>query len=54
MSDIKEKSGELDETIIISNWTNEKIKEKNLADGDYTVGSALVTIKKGKVDNVAR
>jgi hypothetical protein len=54
IEDIKEKSGELDETIIITNWTNEKIKEKNLADGDYTVGDALVTIIEGKVDSVAR
>jgi hypothetical protein len=54
IDDIKEKSGELDETIIIKNWTEEKIKGKNLTDGNYTVGSSLVTIKDNKVVNVAR
>jgi len=54
IDDIKEKSGELDETVIIKEWTEEKIKGKDLADGNYTVGSSLVTIKDNKVINVAR
>ena len=54
IDDVKEKSGELDETVIIKEWTEEKIKGKDLADGNYTVGSSLVTIKDNKVINVAR
>ena len=51
---IKKNEGILDETVIIENITNETIKDKNIADGDYTVGDALVTIEKGKVTAVLR
>ena len=51
---VKDKEGILDETVIIENITNETIKDKNIADGDYTVGDSLVTIEKGKVTAVLR
>ena len=51
---VKKNEGILDETVIIENITNETIKDKNIADGDYTVGDALVTIEKGKVTSVLR
>ena len=51
---VKKNEGILDETVIIENITNETIKDKNIADGDYTVGDALVTIEKGKVTAVLR
>jgi len=52
--DIKEKSGEVDDITIIANWTTETIKDKNVPDGDYTVGDALVTIQNNQVTNVNR
>jgi hypothetical protein len=51
---VKKNEGILDETVIIENITNETIKDKNIADGDYTVGDALVTIEQGKVTSVLR
>ena len=33
----------------ITKWTEEKIKGRDLPDGDYTVGDSLVSIKKNKV-----
>ena len=51
---VKDNEGILDETVIIENVTNETIKDKNIADGDYTVGDSLVTIEKGKVTAVLR
>ena len=51
---VKDKEGILDETVIIENITNETIKDKNIADGDYTVGDSLVTVEKGKVTAVLR
>ena len=53
-ADIKEKSGTIDDITIITKWTNETIKGKDVPDGDYTVGDALVTIKEGQVVNVTR
>ena len=53
-ADIKEKGGGLDDITIIANWTNETIKGKQVPDGDYTVGDALVTIEAGQVVNVKR
>ena len=52
--DIKETSGEVDDITIIANWTTETIKDKNVPDGDYTVGDALVTIQNNQVTNVNR
>jgi hypothetical protein len=52
--DIKKKSGEVDDITIIANWTTETIKDKNVPDGDYTVGDALVTIQNNQVTNVNR
>ena len=52
--DIKDKSGEVDDITIIANWTTETIKDKNVPDGDYTVGDALVTIQNNQVTNVNR
>ena len=51
---VKDNEGILDETVIIENITNETIKDKNIADGDYTVGDSLVTVEKGKVTAVLR
>ena len=53
-ADIKEKSGTIDDITIITKWTNETIKGKDVPDGDYTVGDALVTIQEGQVVNVTR
>ena len=53
-ADIKEKSGAMDDITIITKWTNETIKGKDVPDGDYTVGDALVTIQEGQVVNVTR
>jgi hypothetical protein len=53
-ADIKEKSGTIDDITIITKWTNETIKDKDVPDGDYTVGDALVTIQEGQVVNVTR
>ncbi len=36
----------------ITKWTEEKIKGRNLPDGDYTIGDSLVTIVKNKVTEV--
>jgi hypothetical protein len=52
--DIKGKSGEIDDITIIANWTTETIKGKDVPDGDYTVGDALVTIQNNQVTNVNR
>ena len=51
---IKEKSGELDDITIIAQWTTEKIKGTDVADGDYTVGDAVVTIQENQVIDVKR
>ena len=53
-ADIKEKSGTIDDITIITKGTNETIKGKDVPDGDYTVGDALVTIQEGQVVNVTR
>ena len=53
-ADIKDKSGTIDDITIITKWTNETIKGKDVPDGDYTVGDALVTIQEGQVVNVTR
>ena len=36
----------------ITKWTEEKIKGRDLPDGDYTIGDSLVTIVKNKVTEV--
>ena len=48
------KSGDISEQDIIIKATEEVIKGKNLADGDYTVGDVLVTITKGQVTDIKR
>jgi len=45
LEDIKKESGGVDEISIIENWTNEVIKDKNVPDGNYTVGDKIVTIQ---------
>jgi len=52
LKDLKEKTGGLDEDVIITNWTNEIIKGKNTADGAYTVGDKIVIIKDSQVISV--
>ena len=57
LTDVMEKakgSGEISEQDIIIAATTEVIKDKNLPDGDYTVGDVLVTITKGQVTNIKR
>jgi len=57
LTDVMEKakgSGEISEQDIIVAATTEVIKDKNLPDGDYTVGDVLVTITKGQVTNIKR
>jgi len=57
LTDVMEKAkgkGEISEQDIIIAATTEVIKGKNLADGDYTVGDVLVTIKKGQVTDIKR
>ena len=49
----KEK-GILDDKEIVVSYTNTLIEGKDLADGDYTVGDYLVTIKDSKVFDIAR
>jgi len=46
--------GNLNETEIIESWTNNFIKDKNVSDGDYTVGDAIVTIKDKIVQKIQR
>jgi len=46
--------GNLNETEIIESWTNNFIKDKNVSDGDYTVGDAIVTIKDKTVQKIQR
>jgi hypothetical protein len=53
-ADIKKKGGGMDDITIIANWTNQKIKGKQVPNGDYTVGDALVTIEEGQVTNITR
>ena len=53
-ADIKKKGGGMDDITIIANWTNQKIKGKQVPNGDYTVGDALVTIEEGRVTNITR
>jgi hypothetical protein len=47
-------SGEISEQDIIISATTEVIKDKNLPDGDYTVGDVLVTIQEGQVVDIKR
>jgi len=57
LTDVMEKakgSGEISEQDIIIAATQEVIKGKDLADGDYTVGDVLVTITEGQVTNIKR
>ena len=49
----KEK-GILDDKEIVVSYTNTLIEGKDLADGDYTVGDYLITIKDNKVYDIAR
>jgi hypothetical protein len=51
-ADIKEKSGAVDEITIITSWTNATIKDKDVPDGNYTVGDKIVTIKDNVVIDV--
>ena len=53
-ADIKKKGGGMDDITIIANWTNQTIKGKQVPNGDYTVGDALVTIEEGRVTNITR
>ena len=53
-ADIKKKGGGMDDITIIANWTNQTIKGKQVPNGDYTVGDALVTIEEGQVTNITR
>ena len=48
------KGGEISEQNIIIAAVTEVIKGKDIPDGDYTVGDALVTITKGQVTNIKR
>jgi len=50
----QKEGGELVETRIVENATNELIGGKDIPNGDYTVGDYLVTIVEGKVANVTR
>ena len=47
-------TGTLDESQIIEEWTNNFVSDKNVPDGDYTVGDAIVTIKDKIVQKVMR
>ncbi len=49
----KEK-GILDDKEIVVSYTNTLIEGKDLANGDYTVGDYLITIKDNKVYDIAR
>ena len=48
------KTGTMDESQIIEEWTNDFVSDKNVPDGDYTVGDAIVTIKDKVVQKVMR
>ena len=50
----KKEEGILDDKEIVVSYTNTLIEGKDLADGDYTVGDYLVTIKDSKVFDIAR
>ena len=57
LTDLMEKAkgaGEISEQDIIIAATTEVIKDKNLPDGDYTVGDVLVTITQGQVTDIKR
>ena len=47
-------TGTMDESQIIEEWTNNFVSDKNVPDGDYTVGDAIVTIKDKVVQKVMR
>ena len=47
-------TGTMDESQIIEEWTNNFVLDKNVPDGDYTVGDAIVTIKDKIVQKVMR
>ena len=51
LKDMKKDSGLDDKTLIIT-YTEDFIKDRNVPDGDYTVGDNLVTIKESKVIKV--
>ena len=57
LNDVMEKakkSGDISEQNIIIAATTEVIKDKNLPDGDYTVGDVLVTITEGQITDIKR
>ena len=54
--EIKKKEGELDERTIVISYTNGLLanQKDGVADGDYTVGEYLVTVKDNKVFDISR
>ena len=54
--EIKKKEGELDERTIVISYTNGLLGQNKdgIADGDYTVGEYLVTVKDNKVFDITR
>jgi transcriptional regulator NrdR family protein len=54
--EIKKKEGELDERTIVISYTNGLLanQKDGIADGDYTVGEYLVTVKDNKVFDITR
>jgi len=54
--EIKKKEGELDERTIVISYTNGLLanQKDGVADGDYTVGEYLVTVKDNKVFDITR
>ena len=52
--DEKEKYKNKKDSDIITAFTEEVVKEKDYPDGDYVVGTTLVTVTEGKVSNIRR
>jgi hypothetical protein len=54
--EVKKKEGELDERTIVISYTNGLLGQQKdgVADGDYTVGEYLVTVKDNKVFDITR
>ena len=54
--EIKKKEGELDERTVVISYTNGLLanQKDGIADGDYTVGEYLVTVKDNKVFDITR